>query len=145
MTSLQLPFLKKLVGPGQYYGFALYISRDVSIYVYAVPLATWDTLLVVTQRTGQCIMWRLAWRCTCQVEKQLPTLQSRKINLWHVLWERSRFVFSRSDARYINTLVLCSNLRYMVLLRQMVLYILFITASGFIPGGSGTIMTHNTQ
>ena len=25
------------------------------------------------------------------------------------------------------------------------IYILFITASGFIPGGSGTTMTHNTE
>lgn len=128
ITSLQLLFLiKSLVQNsevGPYYGLALCISQDVSIYVSLVPLATWAILLLVRERRGRCIMWWLACAFTCQMEKQLPTLRSRTINFQHMLFqtkERSRFVWNWIVALYVTNLVLRWTLVYMVLFRQVIL------------------------
>jgi hypothetical protein len=87
---------------------ALCISKDVSIYVPTVPLATSAILLLVTERRGRCIMWWLASASTCRMEKRLPTLRSCIINFQHMLCqtrERSRFVWNWIDARYVTNLV----------------------------------------
>ena len=60
MTLLQLLFLiKSLVQNsevGRYYGLALCISQDVSIYVSLVPQATSAILLLVKERRERGIM-----------------------------------------------------------------------------------------